>query len=121
MKERYTVTTVHAGAANHAIADGGIIIIAHVVPTGYPLGEGWSPDSEAIAKRIAAALNFTARIAARTLYGEVLPEDERAWAEECRQLGEDGETFVPRDEDNAAMYEGAVAEARAIMTLTKEA
>lgn len=41
-------------ARNHAVCEGARVI-AVVVGTGYPIGTGWAPESEAKARLIAAA------------------------------------------------------------------
>lgn len=55
---RYTVGTISPGAKNHAICDGPIVV-AIVHGNGYPAGQGWHPQSEALARRIVEFLNST--------------------------------------------------------------
>lgn len=53
---RYTLGQGYKTARNHAICDGPLIV-AKVISLGYPIGEGWSPDSEDHARKICSALN----------------------------------------------------------------
>lgn len=53
---RYTLGTGYKIARNHAICNGPFIVA--VVPgAGYPIGEGWAPETEAKAQRICDLLN----------------------------------------------------------------
>lgn len=57
---RYALGAGYKIPRNHAICDGPLII-ARVPGGGYPTGEGWAPESEAMAQRICDLLNAEAR------------------------------------------------------------
>ena len=55
-RDKWHVATQSGRAKNHAIAHGPYIK-ATVLGGGYPVGEGWSPTSEATAEYLAKAAN----------------------------------------------------------------
>ena len=50
-------------ARNHALCDGPVVI-AVVIPGGYPLGRGWSPTTEAYTREIANRFNTQPKLLA---------------------------------------------------------
>lgn len=60
------VGNAHGAARNHAICSGALVV-ARVSGHGYPIGAGWSPESEETAKRLAGAWNATRGITTDSL------------------------------------------------------
>jgi hypothetical protein len=86
----YTLGNARYCARNHAICDGPVVV-ARVVGNGYPVGTGWSAETEATARLLAAAPELLSMLgrAIRTAERDGMPGNPGSrpkWVGEARAL-----------------------------------